>query len=277
MAYQGTNGDDIIDAVKLGLTNIHIRGGKGNDIISPAGYAGGEGEEGNDTIIGTNQPGVSAYYGSAPSGIVANLATGKVQDGYGYQDTLVDIYNISGSRFNDQFVGSAGNDHFDGAGGSDSFVGGGGLDVVQYGSVKSTEVVLSYDVGTGITYVKKNVSGGDQGTDYLKGINSIRFSDGVTVTTVADTPYYTQKANAFPSFAQFYKWNGWTAGAAGGQALAVGQQDDLEHDPRVVRTGSDFIVLEPGIQGFEIEFVIDQVVQCEGESAGDNLLRQDHG
>ena len=65
--------------------------------------------------------------------------------------------------------------------------------------------------------------------------------------------------------------------AAGDQALAVGQQDDLEHDARVVRTGSDFIVLEPGIQGFEIEFVIDQVVQCEGESAGDNLLRQDHG
>jgi hypothetical protein len=30
---------------------------------------------------------------------------------------------------------------------------------------------------------------------------------------VADTPYYTQKANAFPSFAQLYKWNGWTAGA----------------------------------------------------------------
>ena len=66
-------------------------------------------------------------------------------------------------------------------------------------------------------------------------------------------------------------------GAAGDQALAVGQQDDLEHDARVVRTGSDLIVLEPGIQGFEIEFVVDQVVQCEGESTGDNLLRQDHG
>jgi hypothetical protein len=36
-------------------------------------------------------------------------------------------------------------------------------------------------------------------------------------------------------------------GAAGDQALAVGQQDDLEHHARVVRTGSDFIVLEPGI------------------------------
>ena len=36
-------------------------------------------------------------------------------------------------------------------------------------------------------------------------------------------------------------------GAAEDQALAVGQQDDLEYDARVVRTGSDFIVLEPGI------------------------------
>lgn len=66
-------------------------------------------------------------------------------------------------------------------------------------------------------------------------------------------------------------------GAAGDQALAVGQLNDLAHDARVVRTGSDFIVLEPGIQGFEVEFLIDQLIQCEGESAGDNLLRQDHG
>lgn len=66
-------------------------------------------------------------------------------------------------------------------------------------------------------------------------------------------------------------------GAARDQALAVGQLNDLAHDARVARTGADFIVLEPRILGFEIEFVIDQVIPCEGESAGDNLLRQDHG
>jgi hypothetical protein len=64
---------------------------------------------------------------------------------------------------------------------------------------------------------------------------------------------------------------------AGDQALAVGQQHDLEHDARIVGAGSHFIVLELGVQGLEVEFVIDQVVQREGKAAGDNLLRQDYG
>ena len=62
--------------------------------------------------------------------------------------------------------------------------------------------------------------------------------------------------------------------AAGYQALAVGQQDDLEHDARVVGRSAHFIVLEFGIQGGQIKLVVDQVVQCESEAAGDDLFRQ---
>ncbi len=61
------------------------------------------------------------------------------------------------------------------------------------------------------------------------------------------------------------------------EALAVGQQDDLEHDARVIGAGPHFVILEPGIQGLEVEFMIDQVVQCEGERAGDDLFGQNHG
>lgn len=64
---------------------------------------------------------------------------------------------------------------------------------------------------------------------------------------------------------------------AGDDALAVGQQDDLEHDARVVGAGAYFVVLELGIQGLEVEFVVDQIVQCEGEAAGEDLLGQHHG
>ena len=213
MAYEGTSGDDVIDAIKLGLTNVHIRGGAGNDTIMPAGYAGCEGEAGNDTIIGTNQPHVSAIYANAPSGIIANLATGIVQDGYGTQDTLVDIFNITGSPFNDQFFGSQASETFDGGGGSDTFVGGGGFDTVNYRGIKSTEVQITYDSLTGITTVKKSVPNGDQGMDSLKGVNSMSFADGVIVATVADTPYYSLKANAFPKFSEYYSWSGWTTGS----------------------------------------------------------------
>jgi hypothetical protein len=68
-------------------------------------------------------------------------------------------------------------------------------------------------------------------------------------------------------------WLGWLS-AARYQALAVGQQDDLEHDAWVIGAGADFIVLELGVHGGEVEFVVDQIVQCEGKTAGDDLFRQ---
>ena len=62
--------------------------------------------------------------------------------------------------------------------------------------------------------------------------------------------------------------------AAGDDALAVPEQDDLEHDTGVVGAGADFVVLELGVQGGEVEFVVYEIVQCEGEAAGDELLTQ---
>jgi hypothetical protein len=40
------------------------------------------------------------------------------------------------------------------------------------------------------------------------------------------------------------------------------------HDAQVVSTGSYFVVLEFGVQGAEIKFMFDQIVQCKGEAAG---------
>jgi hypothetical protein len=65
-------------------------------------------------------------------------------------------------------------------------------------------------------------------------------------------------------------------GAAGNQALAVGQQDDFEHHARVVGAGTHCIVLELSIQRTEVELMVDQVVQRKGKTAWDDLLRQDH-
>ena len=43
-------------------------------------------------------------------------------------------------------------------------------------------------------------------------------------------------------------------GAAGDETLAVGQQHDLEHDASVIGAGTDFVVLEPGVQRAEAWF-----------------------
>ncbi len=59
--------------------------------------------------------------------------------------------------------------------------------------------------------------------------------------------------------------------------MAVGQQDDLEHDAGAIGTGSDFLVVELGIQDTEVEFMIDQIVQCKGKAAGDILFTEHYG
>ena len=64
--------------------------------------------------------------------------------------------------------------------------------------------------------------------------------------------------------------------AAGDQALAVGQQDDLEHHARVKGAGTCGVVLEACVQGPQVKFVVDQVVQCEGKTARHDLFGQHH-
>lgn len=58
--------------------------------------------------------------------------------------------------------------------------------------------------------------------------------------------------------------------------MAVGQQYDLEHDAWVVGARAHFIVLEFGIHGREIKFMIDKIVQCECETSRYQLLGQNH-
>ena len=62
--------------------------------------------------------------------------------------------------------------------------------------------------------------------------------------------------------------------AAGDQAPAVGQQHNLEHDPGVVGAGAGRVVVEPGVECTQVEFVVDQVVQRKLERPGLNLLLQ---
>jgi hypothetical protein len=64
--------------------------------------------------------------------------------------------------------------------------------------------------------------------------------------------------------------------AAGDEALAVGQQHDLEHHARVVGRGARHVVAEIGVQCAQIEFFIDEMPQRELEGAGLDLLVEHH-
>lgn len=65
-------------------------------------------------------------------GIVANLVTGKVRDGFGNIDSVKNIEAVYGTYFDDKFTGDKHDNQFRGLSGVDSFDGGKGTDQVNF-------------------------------------------------------------------------------------------------------------------------------------------------
>jgi serralysin len=66
-------------------------------------------------------------------GINANLATGKISDGWGFLDTVSNIEGVIGTVRADTFIGNAKDNTFQGLAGKDSYDGGGGFDDLNFG------------------------------------------------------------------------------------------------------------------------------------------------
>lgn len=129
----GTEGNDRRGVEGFNSGNDTFRMLGGDDYV--------EGGIGNDTILGgagvdeisfrqtTYNTGNAAF-----QGISVNMTTGKLTDCWGGTDTFSGIERITGSRFDDIFVGSAGRDEFVGLRGNDTFRGGADQDRVRYDS-----------------------------------------------------------------------------------------------------------------------------------------------
>lgn len=129
------------------ITGIEeIYGSAGRDV-----FYGGSGEvdfaglRGSDTIVGGSSGDDVAIYGQdtwlgGTHGIVANLQVstsggkifGTIRDGFGTLDHTVNIFGVSGTRYNDSFTGSSRDDWFNGGEGKDVYRGGAGFDIVNF-------------------------------------------------------------------------------------------------------------------------------------------------
>ena len=91
------------------------------------------GGAGADTINGAGGVDI-ATYDSSPAGIVVDLslASGQVQDGWGFIDTLISIEQIIGSQHADSMKGGGADDTFEGRRGQDTIDGGAGYDEVSF-------------------------------------------------------------------------------------------------------------------------------------------------
>ncbi|MGD1698437.1 calcium-binding protein [Dapis sp. BLCC M229] len=148
-----------------------IFGEKGNDIIYGAGGADTiNGGEGSDTV--------SYKDVNQGTGIKVNLSQGRaVRDGFGSQDTLIDIENVVGSDYGDLIRGSKVGNILNGGKGNDSIYGHDGNDRIFGGD--GNDSLYSIRGNSTLSGGNNNdfLSGGDgdgsldggQGTDTLAG------------------------------------------------------------------------------------------------------------
>ncbi|KIC47790.1 calcium-binding protein [Tateyamaria sp. ANG-S1] len=165
-------------------------GGAGSDVI--LGHEGNDtlrGETGDDEIWGgagndivDGGAGIDvARYRDATGQVIANLATGVVQDGYGTTDTLIDIENVHTSEQGDQVTGSSGANQIFGYGGNDTLNGADGADVILGGT--GNDQVLG---GAGDDELR-----GEAGNDTLNGgagtdvARYLQATSGVTVDMIS--------------------------------------------------------------------------------------------
>lgn len=121
------------------LTSIEeVVGSRFHDQITASDRDGGlfTGLKGRDTITGGTGFDEVAYWDDVDfggrRGIVADLDTGVILDGWGQRDRVSGIESVIGTRFADTFRGSAGDDQFLGGAGVDTYDGRGGRDTVNF-------------------------------------------------------------------------------------------------------------------------------------------------
>jgi Ca2+-binding RTX toxin-like protein len=178
LAQDGFGGTDTLAGIE------QIRGSSFDDVllgtIDNVEFESYEGLAGNDLIDGGSAAngGASGYdgvfYGDAPAGIVASLATGEVQDGFGTIDTLRNVETLGGSAFDDELIGgnpdNDGYEEYQGLAGDDRIDGGSGFDRIEYqfdGGAGAVEV----DLASGVVID----SHGD--SDTLIGVESVSGTD----------------------------------------------------------------------------------------------------
>lgn len=129
------------------------------------------------------------YWQGGQFGIVARLETsfvngsvrGTIRDGFGNNDTVIDIERVAGTRFGDSFSGSRMDNQFEGGEGRDIFFGGAGADQIYF------DVWFGPDgPATGIQ-VNLSLAGGQILNDGFGNVETANSIENIAGTFRADT------------------------------------------------------------------------------------------
>ncbi|THH34715.1 calcium-binding protein [Aliishimia ponticola] len=189
---KGSTGFDTITDVEMPLYAGDTTGGLGingtnyNDVYNIT-LASGQwmefaGGAGNDTFNLLNTQSSRLDYSNASDSVTVNLATGIASDGDGGTDTINgDLWEVRGSDYNDNLIGSSNDESFIARSGDDSINGGGGFDRLRYdrNDYDMVDVDLTAGLATtiwnGTEYIDtivniEHVRGSRTGDDILKGL-----------------------------------------------------------------------------------------------------------
>ncbi len=171
-AINGTSGGDFIQVLSVdGVASFQARG-----------------LGGNDTIVGMADRNFSIFadyrVAGVTSGVVVDLAAGIASnDGFGGQDSLVNIAVVRGTDLGDSIFGTAGNERFRGRGGNDWLDGRGGTgDQLDY---TQSSAAVSVNLAT------NRAQDGEGGIDTVLGFEDVRatnFND--TIIGTADAEFF---------------------------------------------------------------------------------------
>lgn len=182
----GGDGDNVLNG---GTGADTLFGGAGNDMI-----VGGSDRDrmypgpGNDTVDGTDSARDDVRYFdthyATTKGIVANLATGLIQDPWGGTDTVHNVPRVFGTMFTDHFIGDAQSNVFIAFGGADTIEGGDGWDRVGYWETASPPVVVDLEARTA------TVGGATQTLISIEGASGSLQNDSIYGTAGDDYSLY---------------------------------------------------------------------------------------
>ena len=173
--------------------NNRFFGGAGNDrLTGQGGFNLLNGGSGNDIFVGSDAGVNVVTYHTDPTGIYVDLARNTAFDGWGEQDSFVDINHIVGSyytdiiygnEFSNNLSGGHGNDVIYGLAGDDTLVGGAGIDHL-FGGDDADFVSYVADInGVTVNLAEGTATDGWGDTDWLTDIENVHGSEHDDVIT----------------------------------------------------------------------------------------------
>ena len=226
-----TNYYDAVSGVVVNLTTGKVSGGSGNDTLSGIGSV--TGSSFNDTLTGNTEDNTLdgnsgddwlmggsgddwlmggkdidwASYNNSSSAVVVNLSTGIASGGAG-NDTIQEIENVQGSKYNDTLTGDDNTNTLDGKAGNNVLTSGEGNDIFKFTVTNSIDKITDYKVPNDTIQLEDTVFGALKTTGTLAagqfrvGSQATDTNDFIIYNKTAGTLLYDADGNGAASATQ---------------------------------------------------------------------------